>query len=84
MFSPLTKQKLKRICSEGEEEGVKEGIDILELLPYLQGLLLCLRWRARLCVCARERFPGLRKIFDTAHHRQHKAEQVFISLHNDH
>lgn len=38
----LTKQKLKRICSKGEEEGVKESIDILTLLPYLQGLLLCL------------------------------------------
>lgn len=44
MFTLLTKRK--RICSKGEEEGVKESINIQELLSYLQGLLLCL-W---LCV----------------------------------
>ncbi len=51
MFSLLTKQSLKRICSKGEEEGVRESINILELLPYLQGLLLCVWLCVSLCVC---------------------------------
>lgn len=55
MFSLLTKQKLKRVFSKGEQEGAKDSINVLQ---------------ASLCVCdcvsAEERFPGLRKIFDVA------------------
>lgn len=51
MFSLLTKQKLKRICFKGKEEGAKESFNILQLLPHL---VFSASLALTVIVCARE------------------------------
>lgn len=64
MFSLLTKQKLKRICFKSKEEGAKESINILQLLPHLVfSASVSLSFSLTLSLSVQERFPGFKIMF---------------------